>query len=216
MLRALGDRDSKVVVGAIDALAVLKDPRAEEELLRIMSGGSDRVARAAARALPVLGHDVSVPLLIKRLNSPNTDTDTKMEAASILGVTGDAAAVSGLITALGNRAVPVRIAAARALGRLGASIAVGYLVEVLEGDPDPEVREVTVEALGELGSASAEWALEQAQASEHVSLAQKAERALLRMGRAQIATERSPENFQWHRARAPRLLMKNRTFDVRI
>ena len=74
-----------------------------------------------------------------------------MMAASLLGVTGDATAVSGLITALGNRAVPVRIAAARALGRLGASIAVGYLVEVLEGDPDPEVREATAEALGELG-----------------------------------------------------------------
>ena len=220
LLHTLDDRDSKVVVGAIDALAVLKDPRTAEELLRIMSGGSDRVARAAALALPVLGHEVSAPPLIEQLNSPNTDTATKMIAASLLGVTGDAAAVSGLITALGNRAVPVRIAAARALGRLGASGAVGYLVEVLEGDPDPEVREVTAEALGELGSASAVWALEKAQASEHVALAQKAERALLRVGRAQItterSTERSPENFQWHRARAPRLLMKNRTFDVRI
>ena len=164
----------------------------------------------------LLGHEVSAPPLIEQLNSPNTDTATKMIAASLLGVTGDAAAVFGLITALGNRAVPVRIAAARALGRLGDSIAVGYLVEVLEGDPDPEVREATAEALGELGSASAAWALEKAQASEHVALAQKAERALLRVGRAQITTERSPENFQWHRARAPRLLMKNRTFDVRI
>ena len=220
LLRTLGDRDSKVVVGAIDALAVLKDPRAAGELLRIMSGGSDRVARAAALALPALGHEVSVPLLIAQLHSSSADTATKMIAASLLGVTGDAAAVFGLITALGNRAVPVRIAAARALGRLGASGAVGYLVEVLEGDPDPEVREVTAEALGELGSASAAWALEKAQASEHVALAQKAARALLRVGRAQItterSTERSPETFQWHRARAPRLLMKNRTFDVRI
>ena len=216
LLRTLGDRDSKVVLGAIDALVVLKDPRTAGELLRIISGGSDREARAAALALPALGHEVSVPLLIAQLHSSSADTATKMMAASLLGVTGDAAAAFGLITALGNRAVPVRIAAARALGRLGASGAVGYLVEVLEGDPDPEVREVTAEALGELGSASAAWALEKAQASEHVALAQKAERALLRVGRAQITTERSPENFQWHRARAPRLLMKNRTFDVRI
>ena len=166
LLQTLRDPNPQVVVAAVTALAVLRDRRAVPELLRIMGGGSDRAARAAAAALATLGNNGTLPGLIDRLVSLESDTETKADAAAALGVMGARDALPHLVTALGSGSVPVRIAAARALGRLGClarEFVVPRLAEVLEDEPSAEVMQVTARALGHLGDPSIAYALEAAQ-----------------------------------------------------
>lgn len=212
LLRTLHDPNPKVAAAA--ALALLMDRRTVPELLRIMGGESNRVARAAA-ALPSVGHDLTAPTLIDRLASPHTDTETKVDAAAALGMIGDGEAVQPLVTALGNRAVPVRMAAARALGRLGDRLAVPYLANVLKNDPSAEVLQVAAQALGELGEPSSADALKAATKSPNTTVQQAAQMALIRLGRSRIVSV-TPDPTQGTRHRAPRLLMKRGTFDQRI
>ena len=216
LLRTLDDPDPKVVVAAVHALAQLGDRRAGPEFLRIMGGESDRVARAVAKVLPRLDPDITVPTLIDRLTAPDTDTETKANAAAALGMMGYGEAGPRLVTALGSPAIPVRIAAARALGRLRYGFAVPYLADVLEGDPPAEVLRVTAQALGELGNPSFASALEAAKQSPNPKARQAAQLALIRLGRAQIVPEAPPDSSQRSRHRAPRLLMKRGSFDQRI
>lgn len=215
LLRTLHDPNPKVAAAAARALAFLRDPRAGPELLRIMGGESNRVARAAAAALPSRSHDLTAPTLIDRLASPDTDTEAKVDAAAALGMIGDGEAVLRLVTALGNRAVPVRMAAARALGRLGNRFAVPYLAEVLENDPSADVLQVAAQALGELGNSSSAYALEAATQSPNTTVRQAAQMALIRLGRSRIVPG-TPDPPQGTRHRVPRLLMKRGTFDQRI
>ena len=219
LLQTLRDPNPQVVVAAVTALAVLRDRGAVPELLRIMGGESDRAARAAAAALSTLDHDLTAPTLIDRLVSPDSDTETKADAAAALGVMGDRDALPHLVTALRSGSVPVRIAAARALGRLGClgrGFVVPRLAEVLEGEPSAEVMQVTARALGHLGDPSIAYALEAAQKSPNATARQAAQMALVRLGRARITPEDHHGPSHRTRQRAPRLLMKRGTFDQRV
>ena len=60
-----------------------------------------------------------MPTLIDQLASPDTDTETRVAATAALGMIGNRKALMPLVAALRSRTVPVRMAAARALGRLG-------------------------------------------------------------------------------------------------
>lgn len=216
LLRTLDDPDPDVVVAAISALAVLQDRSAVPYLLKLTGRESDRVARAAGQALRDLRVHVPVPRLIDLLSASDSGDREKLNAASMLGVSGDTSAVHPLTTALGSRSVQIRIAATRALGRLDDLAALGYLVEVLEGDGDPQVREVAAQALGKLGDPSAAWALGDAAKSENLGLRKQAQWALLRVGRVQI-TKAPPNSLsRLGRERAPLLLMRHNRFDQRI
>ena len=214
--RTLDDPDLDVVLAAISALTVLNDRKAVPDLRKLTGRESDKVARAAGQALRDLRADVPVPSLIDLLSASDSDDGQKFMAASMLGVLGDRSAVHPLTTAFGSRSVQVRVAAARALGRLDDVAALGYLVEVLEGDKDPQVREVAAQALGKLGDPSAALALEDAAKSENVGLRRQAEWALLRVGRVQITKDPASASSRRGRDRAPRLLMKHNRFDQRI
>jgi HEAT repeat protein len=67
--------------------------------------------------------------------------------------------------------------AARALGRYGDGRALDLLCELLEGHPDPEVREDAARALGEIGGEGAARALERAAARDPADAVREAARA---------------------------------------
>ena len=213
LLRTLHDPDPMVAATAVAALASSRVQRAEPELLRLMGGESNRVAHAAAAALRRVGYDLTVPTLIDRLASPDTDTETRVAATAALGMIGNREALMPLVAALRSRTVPVRMAAARALGRLGDRRAGPYLADVLERDPSAEVVQVAAQALGQLGDPSIAYALEAAKTSPNTTVRQAAQMALIRVGRSRITPE---DPSQRTRHRAPRLLMKRGTFDLRI
>ena len=216
LLRALKDPDPDVVAAAVNALVNLKDERAPTTLVRLLCTDSDRLARAALQGLEKSGYGKSVAELLQKTRMPGTDPVTQMIVVAWLGLIGDTAALPDLITALGHRAVPVRIAAARALGRLGDTASVGYLFELAEGERAPQVLIAAINALGELGEPSTAWVLRRLADSEDVDVRIHAERSLLRIGRARVTVKGSSESAHWKRTRAPRLLMKNGSFDRRI
>jgi HEAT repeat protein len=72
----------------------------------------------------------------------------------------------------------MRYEAARACGELEASAALSALIGLIEADPDPEVQEMAICALGRIGGKEARRVLEACCESEDEALSQAAEEAL--------------------------------------
>jgi HEAT repeat protein len=72
----------------------------------------------------------------------------------------------------------MRYEAARACGELEASAALSALIYLIEADPDPEVQEMAIWALGRIGGKEARRVLEACCESEDEALRQAAEEAL--------------------------------------
>ena len=217
LLRKLGDPQPRVAAAAARSLGALREPKAVPELMRVIAGESDRVARAAFDALGKIGYSTSVPQLTDELASPNTDVEREVAAVSLIGLTGEGPALPPLLTALGNAAIPVRIAAARALGRLGNRAATGYLTEVLEDEDQPrDVLLAVQRALGDLGDASAVLALRAASEWPDQVLATATHRTLVRLGYARVVPEEREALPDSGRTRAPRLLLRAGRFDERL
>ena len=214
LIQTLQDPNPTVVVVAIHALAPSGAQQAGPELLHLVSGESNRVARAAAEALRRVEYDIRRPTPDDLLAPPDTDTETKVVAfIAIVGSFDNGNFVKDIAPATKSRAGPVRMAAARALGRLGDRRAVPHLANLLESDPSAEVVQVAAQALGELGDSSISHALEAAKKSPNAAVRRAAQLALVRLGRSRIIAEAPSQRT---RRRAPRLLMKKGTFDQRI
>ena len=216
LLRKLDDPEPAVVAAAATGLGWLGDAEAVPRLLRLVEGESDRIARAAFRSLRQIGYVVVVRELVAKLESPNTDVRTRSVVVALLGLTGGSEALPPLLTALWNRAVPVKIAAARALGRLANRRATGYLADVLEDDQPAAVHKEVVRALGELGNPSVRLALLQASKSRDRELARAAELTLVRLGLARFEREQTGPSQESGRTRAPHLLLRAGRFGERL
>ena len=72
----------------------------------------------------------------------------------------------------------MRYEAARACGELEISDALSTLIDLVETDPDPEVQEMAIWALGRIGGKEARRVLEACCESENEALRQAAEEAL--------------------------------------
>jgi len=154
---------------AADLIAALQSP---DPVLRI----------AAMQALGQLRYKEAVPPIAAILGKKDEKNEIRVAAAYALGAIGDPGGASALINALaerpapapaapatGNEApgttaaapapppdttIPVRIAAARALGHLGDKAGIDALVTALgEAEPDAEVRVAAAYALGDAASA---------------------------------------------------------------
>jgi len=116
----------------------------------------------ADKSLARFGADINLDrsVWIERLY--DSDVQEAARAARWLGRFGGQEAVSPLLDALTHSAGQVRAAAILALADAQARSAVGAIAARLEGDPSSLVREAAAQALGRLGGAQAEAALQEA------------------------------------------------------
>jgi HEAT repeat protein len=135
---------------AAEQLAVRRDPRAVEAVIRAMRdpGGTIRVCIMAS----ALGH-LKDPRALSALTEAAFDPvnrDLRLCAIQSLGMIGDRRAVPALIDAL--QAGNTSIAAANAIARMGDDSGVEPIIEAAS---NPDLRLWMAIALGELGSPSA-------------------------------------------------------------
>ncbi len=143
---AHGELDQRYL--AIDALGLLRDPRAIELLVEsLQSDAYSGLRWKAAEALARIGTPAVGPL-ITLLDDP--DDDVRWKVAIALGEIGDPRAVAPLIARLSDPDAYVRSRVALALGSIGDPAITG-LTESLSS-PDPAIRAAVVVALGEIGS----------------------------------------------------------------
>lgn len=132
---------------AAEALAVRRDPRAVDAVIRAMRDpkGTIRVC-VMASALGHLKDPRALSALTEAVFDPS-NRDLRLCAIQSLGMIGDPAAVPDLIKALTAGDMP--IAAANAIARMGDERGVPAIIQAAD---DPSLRLWMVMALGELGS----------------------------------------------------------------
>jgi len=108
------------------------------------------------------------------------DDEEKMRISAIfaMGRSADPLWHEMVIAELDNPNPEMRYEAARACGELEASAALSALIDLIEFDPDPEVQEMAIWALGRIGGKEARRVLEACCESEDEALRQAAEEAL--------------------------------------
>jgi HEAT repeat protein len=108
------------------------------------------------------------------------DDEEKMRISAVfaMGRSADPLWHEMVIAELDNPDPEMRYEAARACGELEASAALSALIYLIEADPDPEVQEMAIWALGCIGGKEARRVLEACCESEDEALRQAAEEAL--------------------------------------
>lgn len=108
------------------------------------------------------------------------DDEEKMHISAVfaMGRSADPLWREIVIAELDNPNPEMRYEAARACGELEASDALSALIDLIEADPDPEVQEMAIWALGRIGGKEARRVLEACCESEDEALRQAAEEAL--------------------------------------
>lgn len=136
--------DSEARQPALRMLLVLREPRAVDSLVSLLSDAS--VEDDLVSALAAFG-PAAVPPLLRSLTNDNEQV--RRAAARALGAGGDRAAVPPLMECVKDGNGHVRQQAARALGRIGDVSTVPGIMPLL-GDPFPDVQDAAVEALSAL------------------------------------------------------------------
>jgi len=108
------------------------------------------------------------------------DDEEKMRISAVfaMGRSADPIWHEMVIAELDNPNPEMRYEAARACGELEASAALSALIGLIEADPDPEVQEIAIWALGHIGGKEARRVLEACCESKDEALRQAAEEAL--------------------------------------
>jgi HEAT repeat protein len=108
------------------------------------------------------------------------DDEEKMRISAVfaMGRSADLLWCDMVIAELDNPDSEMRYEAARACGELEASAALSDLIDRIEADPDPEVQEMAIWALGRIGGKEARRVLEACCENKDEALRQVAEEAL--------------------------------------
>jgi HEAT repeat protein len=108
------------------------------------------------------------------------DEEEKMQASALfaMGRSADPFWIKLLVVELDNPNPELRFEAARACGELEASAAVAQLIDMSFNDPDREVQQAAVWALGRIGGREARQALEACCESDDEALSEAAAEAL--------------------------------------
>ena len=132
--------DAETRIRAVNALGVLEDHRAVEDLKRLLSDSDLRLATAAQEALGRIG----------------CAAWGRGGAARVLGHIGDRRAIPGFLGLLDDDSVTVRTAAVASLSGVGNELDAGRLLVIAREDPDPLVRDAAIITLRELIPGTAE------------------------------------------------------------
>ena len=152
---ALRHSDWHVREAAVHALGQSADPNAITDLAAALNDDDDDVREAARQEIEKFG-SAAVPALLNILSSGRFEAQAL--AAKALGVIGDRSATSGLIEALTDKSMWVRIPAAEALGAIGDKQAVSGLIAALSDD-ETVVQRSAADALRRIGTPEAQKAL---------------------------------------------------------
>jgi HEAT repeat protein len=150
LMRALGDPEWRVAMGAADALGAIGDRSVVPELMRMASTGA--VGNERQFSISALGqlHDArAVPTVILALADP--DTLVRRNAAQVLGELKAGTAVDALLVALADPRFGYRGCAARSLGLIGDVRAFEAMRDFLVAEPDQYQASGAAEGLGLLG-----------------------------------------------------------------
>lgn len=152
--RLLADPDPHVRELAVLGLEKIPDPRRLDALTRALDDPRMGVRAVAVAALAALEGRRAVEALVT-VAAGDPDPHTRRMAISALGKRGSEAraAVPGLIRLLEEGDGSIRGSVARVLGEIGDDRAVAALVGRLKEEPEPEVRQAIVEALGSFSHA---------------------------------------------------------------
>ena len=144
LLEHLDDPDVRVRTQIVEALAVIRDPRALVGLAKAMSDSDVSIVRLARASMGRMRAH-RVPDLVKALEDPPARRIAESRLVSL-----GREAVPGLIKILATGETTERRNAAWILGRIGdwARPAVPHLVKAFQ---DPEVARAAIKALGEIG-----------------------------------------------------------------
>ena len=158
LIAALADPDASLRAAAADALGLLADDTAVAPLLATIADGDEAVRIAARAALAQLSEAIDGDALVSILVDALGDDVglIRATAADLLGQSGERAALSPLLGAVGDGDEEVTRAVTVALDRLIADLggaAQPVLIAALE--EDGATRRAAIEALAETGDASA-------------------------------------------------------------
>jgi len=148
LILALQDKNYVVRIAAADALGAIGDSRAVDPCIRLLSDGDEDVRIAGARALSKLRDSRAIPHLVALLG--DSYHGAWFAAADALAVFKEEA-LDSLFAVLNDPLAIVRVAAIRALGKIGNTRAIPPLIGML-GDPVAEVRWSAAQALGDFGT----------------------------------------------------------------
>lgn len=149
LIADLKDKNPIVRRHAVQALGVIKDPRAVEPLVAVLNDKDPLIQRQAIKALGRIKDPRAVDPLTVVLKDKDVESYVRMSAAEALGWFGESSAVEPLVAALSDANWDVRSHAAEALGKIKDPIAVEPLIDSLR-DQDATVRGNAAEALGKI------------------------------------------------------------------
>jgi hypothetical protein len=147
LIQALDSKDSEIRENAAITLGKIKDERAIEPLIKLLTDEEWEVESAATTALVEIGKHAVEPL-INILQDENEDIFLQMKAIAVLAGIKDERAIQPMIQALKEKP-ELQADLGYHLGLMGKP-AVKPLIQLLD-DEDPEVRVRAAEALGRLG-----------------------------------------------------------------
>jgi HEAT repeat protein len=142
----LNDTAVPVRAAAATSLGALRDTLAIDALIGRTRDPAEEVRASAARALGEFGAEY-LPILRGIVEDDNELAVTS--AIDAMGLIGDPSVVQLIGVALLDGTTPTRVAASRALGRIGGPEADTLLMAVAADDPQPLVREAASLGLGE-------------------------------------------------------------------
>jgi HEAT repeat protein len=167
-----------IYLGEIEKLNQAQIKLIEDTLLETIHLESEET-EVRRRAIESIAYS-SRPDITDIIEAAYYDDDEKIRVSAIfaMGRSADSAWRPRVIAELDSEDSEIRFEAARACGELEASDAVPRLVELIDEDPDLQVQEMAIWALGKIGGATAREALEIYLDSDIETIALAAEEAL--------------------------------------
>ncbi len=177
---AASDPSPQVRIVAARGLGKTSEPAAADTLLSLLPGGAVPPGIVAS-ALLELGPEAAPALRHTLAAEPDHGPERAM-AADVLGLLDEMTACPELVSCLSSSGPQVRLAAARALGRLGMPQATEALLRCLASAEEPGVRAAAAWALGRILDRRAVSALAACLDDPHYWVAHNAAQALAQLG----------------------------------